>query len=51
MEIDLIFRCGNSIGIAELKTGKSATEKEGIDQLNAACAREYLGTYTKNSNN
>lgn len=47
LEIDLIFRCGNSIGIAELKTGKSATEKEGIDQLNAACAREYLGTYTK----
>lgn len=47
LEIDLIFRCGNRVGIAELKTGKSATEKEGIDQLNAACAREYLGTYTK----
>lgn len=46
LEIDLIFRCGNRVGIAELKTGKSATEKEGIDQLNAACAREYLGTYT-----
>ncbi|HHX49847.1 MAG TPA: DUF1887 family protein [Clostridia bacterium] len=47
LEIDLIFRYGNRLGVAELKTGKSALKKEGIDQLNAACAREYLGTYTK----
>lgn len=47
MEIDLIFRCGNQVGIAELKTGKVALSKEGLDQLNAACAREYLGIYTK----
>jgi len=46
LEIDLIFRCGNRVGIAELKTGNSAREKDGIDHLNAACAREYLGTYT-----
>lgn len=47
LEIDLILRCGNHVGIAEVKAGKSATYKEGIDQLNAACAREYFGTYTK----
>lgn len=47
LEIDLILRCGNHVGIAEVKAGKSVTYKEGIDQLNAACAREYFGTYTR----
>lgn len=43
LEIDLVIRCGNIVGIAEIKTGKSARHKAGLDQLNAACARELLG--------
>lgn len=47
LEVDLIFRIGNQVGIAEIKTGNKATKKEGIDQLSTAGGREYLGTYTK----
>lgn len=45
VEIDLVVRCGNQVGVAEIKTSKPG--KEGIDQLVAATAREYLGIYTK----
>lgn len=47
LEVDLIFRIGNQVGIAEIKTKNKATKKEGIDQLSTAGGREYLGTYTK----
>jgi len=47
LDIDLIFRCGNQVGIAEVKTGQKARTKEGIDQLNTAGGREFLGTYVK----
>mgnify|MGYP001381101264 CR=1 FL=1 len=47
LEVDLIFRIGNRIGIAEIKTKNKATKKEGIDQLSTAGGREYFGTYTK----
>ncbi len=47
LDIDLIIRCGNQVGIAEIKTGRKARTKEGIDQLTTAGAREYLGTYIK----
>jgi uncharacterized protein YjbI with pentapeptide repeats len=47
LELDLVIRSGNQFGIAELKTGGAAIKKESIDQLNAATAREFLGTYTK----
>lgn len=47
LEIDLIVRCGNQFGIAELKTGAEASKKYPIDQLNAATGREFLGTYTR----
>lgn len=47
LEVDLIFRIGNQVGIAEIKTGNKATKKEGIDQLSTAGGREYFGTYTK----
>lgn len=47
LELDLIIRFGNQFGVAELKTGKTATKKEAIDQLNSATARENLGIYTK----
>ncbi len=47
LEIDLVMRCGNQVGIAEIKTGKSANKKVGIDQLTTAAAQRYLGTYTR----
>jgi hypothetical protein len=48
IELDLVIRCGNQVGIAEVKLGGDRTEgpKRGIDQLNTATRREYLGTYT-----
>ncbi|MCL6478846.1 MAG: DUF1887 family protein [Peptococcaceae bacterium] len=47
VEIDLVIRCRNQVGIAEVKSGNKATKKRGIEQLSAAGGREYLGTYTK----
>ncbi len=47
LEVDLILRVGNQVGIVEIKTKNKALKKEGIDQLNTAGGREYLGTYTK----
>lgn len=46
LEVDLVVRLGNQVGVIQAKTGKKANEKDGLDQLNAACAREYLSTYT-----
>jgi len=45
LDIDLVFRCGNQVGIAEVKHG--TLSKKGIDQLNTAGRREFLGIYTK----
>jgi len=47
VDIDLAMRWGNQVGIAEVKTGRKAKGKGGIDQLTTAGARAYLGTYTK----
>jgi len=49
LEIDLIFRLHNQMGIAEIKVGdaKGDSVKKGIDQLTTAGEREYLGTYVK----
>jgi hypothetical protein len=47
LEIDLMIRLSNQVGIAEVKSGKAAERKNGIDQLSTASQREYLGTYTK----
>lgn len=47
LDIDLVLRCGNHVGIAEVKTGKKALSKEGIDQLNTAAEQRFLGTYTE----
>ena len=44
LEIDLVIRCGNRVGIIEAKTG--GRDKKAIDQLSNAGAREYLGIYT-----
>lgn len=45
VEVDLIVRCGNQVGVVEVKTSRPG--KDGIDQLVAVCGREYLGIYTK----
>lgn len=46
VEVDLVARCGNQVGVISAKTGNIARKKIGLDQLRAACGREYLGTYT-----
>ena len=42
IEIDLVIRCGNNIGLVEAKTG---VNKAGIDQLDTAGNPIYLGRY------
>jgi hypothetical protein len=47
IDIDLVLRCGNQVGIAEVKiAGSEERPKQGIDQLSTAGGREYLGIYT-----
>jgi len=45
VDIDLIFRCHNQVGIAEVKTGGKAKTAEGIKQLKAAGA--HLDLYVR----
>jgi hypothetical protein len=45
VEVDLVIRCGNQVGIAEIKSGKPS--KERIGQLATAGDRTHLGTYTR----
>jgi hypothetical protein len=47
IEIDLVVRCENQVGIIEAKTGGQAAKKSAIDQLSTAGGREYLGIYTQ----
>lgn len=44
LDVDMVVRCGNQVGIIEVKTGRGV--KKGIDQLNTAGGQRYLGTYT-----
>ncbi|RME96974.1 MAG: DUF1887 family protein [Chloroflexi bacterium] len=44
IDIDLVIRQGNQVGIAEIKTG--GADKRGLDQLSTAGGRAYLGIYT-----
>lgn len=44
IEIDLVVRCGNQVGIIEAKT--DTVTKRAIEQLALAGGRAYLGTYT-----
>lgn len=47
IEIDLVFRIDNQVGIAEVKLGGSSESgKRGLDQLKMAGEQIYLGTYT-----
>ncbi|MDW8322375.1 MAG: DUF1887 family CARF protein [Armatimonadota bacterium] len=45
LEIDLIIRWGNTVGVVEVKRGDE--EKKGIDQLSTAAPSDRLGTYVK----
>jgi hypothetical protein len=45
LDVDLVVRCENQVGIIEAKTGPGV--KKGIDQLNTAGGQRYLGTYTQ----
>jgi len=47
VDIDLAFRIGNQVGIAELKTGGKDSGKRGLDQLKMAAEPTALGTYTQ----
>ena len=46
LEVDLVVRRENQVGVIQAKTGEKARKKAGLDQLNAACEQRYLGTYT-----
>jgi hypothetical protein len=47
LEVDLVLRCGNQVGVSEVKSGRKAQSRKGIDQLNTAAEQRYLGTYTR----
>ncbi len=44
LEIDFLVRCGNQVGIGEVKT---KGDKAGIDRINAVAQQQYLGTYIR----
>lgn len=46
LEVDLVVRLENQVGVIQAKTGSAARRKDGLDQLNAACEQRHLGTYT-----
>lgn len=46
VDIDLVIRCDNQVGILEAKLGLNKL-KLAIDQLNTAGGQKYLGTYTQ----
>lgn len=45
IEIDLVLRLGNQVGIAEIKKGDDFIQR-GVGQLKIAGGHTYLGTYT-----
>jgi len=45
LDIDLVVRSGNQVGVVEIKKGPNKG-KQAIDQLTTIARREYLGTYT-----
>lgn len=47
LEVDIVVRLENRVGVIQAKTGSKARTKEGLDQLNAVCEQRYLGTYTQ----
>jgi hypothetical protein len=47
LDIDLVVRYENQVGIIQAKTGNAAKKLEGINHLNTAGKQDFLGTYTK----
>lgn len=47
VELDLVVRLRNQVGVIQAKTGSKARSKDGLRELNSACTREFLGTYTR----
>jgi len=47
VDVDLIVRCNNQIGIIEVKGGKKAKTTEGIKQLAVAGGQRFFGTYVR----
>lgn len=47
VELDVVVRIGNQVGVIQAKTGKRARSKDGLLELKSACSREFLGIYTK----
>lgn len=45
IEIDLLIRVANQVGVVEVKTGGGGSGKDAVDQLTTVAAREYFGTY------
>ena len=45
IQVDLLIRCGNHVGVAELK--KSGNKTSAVNQIVLPARREYLGTYVK----
>ena len=46
LEADILLRCGNQVGVVEVKAGDSEPKK-GLDQLNTAGDKLAFGTYVK----
>jgi Holliday junction resolvase len=47
VDVDLIVRCNNQIGVVEVKSGRKARTSEGIKQLAVAGGQRFFGTYVK----
>ena len=47
LDLDLAFRLGCLVGVAEVKTGKKGDEKDALEQLKSATNPKFLGTFTK----
>lgn len=47
VDVDLVLRCGNQVGLAEVKTGTQCNKADGMRHLNSAGQRQFLGTYAK----
>ena len=48
IDLDLVIRCGNHVGVAEVKMGGTAERKKaGLDQLAQATEPTVLGSHTK----
>jgi len=47
VDVDLVVRCNNQIGIIEVKSGGKARTTEGVKQLAMAGGQRFFGTYVQ----